>query len=370
MVVNEPPKQLKGFRKVFLQPGETQQVTFSLSPRDLSYWDSKAHDWVMPVGDYKIMVGSSSRDIAASDTIRVEKTTGPRYLTTTTKSIVEPGTSVPVTTSFTNESSYAVQNMSLELTVPDGWNAHVKGQVRFDSVPSGKSVSVEWVVDIPTAVKPGDHQLTGSASYQAPDEGQHSVDAATVSVPYNSLAEAFNNVGITDDANHEPGNFDGVHNSYSAQALAKVGITPGSHLTAGGIEFTWPNVPAGTLDNVKVEGQLIRFSGSGSKLGFLGAGEQGTYVGDEQATFGGTGTILYTDGSTQEFALTLPGWSTNVLPAANDLVASMPYLNRNRTTAQNKVRLYIAYVPLGAGKTVQYVKLPNASIHVFDMKLK
>jgi hypothetical protein len=61
--VQEPPRQLKGFQKVFLQPGQTQRVTFTLSPQDLSYWDVNAHNWLVQNGTYQVMVGSSSRDI-------------------------------------------------------------------------------------------------------------------------------------------------------------------------------------------------------------------------------------------------------------------------------------------------------------------
>jgi hypothetical protein len=212
--------------------------------------------------------------------------------------------------------------------------------------------------------------VTGSASYQAPTGGQYSTDTAVLSAPYRSLADAFNNIGITDDSNHAPGSFDGVGNSYSVQALTKSGITSGSRVTTGGMEFLWPDVPVGTPDNVLMEGQLIRLSGSGSKLGFLGAGEQGTFIGATQGVFSGTGMIFYTDGSSQSFALTLPDWFKNVPVIGNDLVATAAYLNRNNNKPQHKVSLFAAYVPLSPGKTGQYVKLPNASIHAFDIAIK
>jgi beta-glucosidase len=62
----EPPKQLKGFEKVDLKPGETKPVGFTLSPQDLSYWNTRTHGWTVPQGNYRIMVGTSSRDIALS----------------------------------------------------------------------------------------------------------------------------------------------------------------------------------------------------------------------------------------------------------------------------------------------------------------
>ena len=59
----EPPKQLKGFQKVFLSAGQTRRVTFSLDPSVLAYWDVNSHGWVVQKGTYQIMVGSSSSDI-------------------------------------------------------------------------------------------------------------------------------------------------------------------------------------------------------------------------------------------------------------------------------------------------------------------
>lgn len=59
----EPPRQLKGFQKVYLEPGETSHLQFVLDTRSLSHWETAAHDWAITPGRYKVMVGSSSRDI-------------------------------------------------------------------------------------------------------------------------------------------------------------------------------------------------------------------------------------------------------------------------------------------------------------------
>ena len=59
-VANEPPRQLKGFSKVFLQPGKSATVHFVLNGRDLSYWKSKVNGWVLPSGTFQVFVGDSS----------------------------------------------------------------------------------------------------------------------------------------------------------------------------------------------------------------------------------------------------------------------------------------------------------------------
>jgi beta-glucosidase len=61
--VNRPVRELKGFEKVFLAPGETKNIIFSLDDRSYEYFDEEIHDWYAYSGKYTIAVGSSSRDI-------------------------------------------------------------------------------------------------------------------------------------------------------------------------------------------------------------------------------------------------------------------------------------------------------------------
>jgi len=58
----EPPSVLRGFRDVYLQPGEVQRVTITLSRYDLSIWDVASQSWTRPAGTYALSVGASSRD--------------------------------------------------------------------------------------------------------------------------------------------------------------------------------------------------------------------------------------------------------------------------------------------------------------------
>jgi beta-glucosidase len=56
----EPPRQLKGFQKVTLRPGQSTTVRFDLTGHDLSYWNTAANGWVVPRGRYGVYVGDSS----------------------------------------------------------------------------------------------------------------------------------------------------------------------------------------------------------------------------------------------------------------------------------------------------------------------
>jgi beta-glucosidase len=69
--VQTEPKQLVGFAKVTLKPGQQQYVTARVDRRALSYWDTDAGRWVTPAGDVPVHVGSSSRDIRLSGELTV-----------------------------------------------------------------------------------------------------------------------------------------------------------------------------------------------------------------------------------------------------------------------------------------------------------
>lgn len=73
----EPPLQLKGFKKTrVLGPSEKEEVSISLRKRDLSIWDSHAHAWSQVAGTFKIMVGSSSRDIRLEGSVTLPQNPG------------------------------------------------------------------------------------------------------------------------------------------------------------------------------------------------------------------------------------------------------------------------------------------------------
>jgi beta-glucosidase len=61
--LSRPPKELKGFTKVALKPGESETVTFSLDERALAFYDPHRKAWVAEPGEFEVLVGSSSRDI-------------------------------------------------------------------------------------------------------------------------------------------------------------------------------------------------------------------------------------------------------------------------------------------------------------------
>jgi len=73
--VFRPLKELKGFKKVFLQPGEKQTISVVLDRQAFSYNDPDRKGWVAAKGDYKILVGGFSRDIHLNGTFSLKETT-------------------------------------------------------------------------------------------------------------------------------------------------------------------------------------------------------------------------------------------------------------------------------------------------------
>lgn len=76
--IHRPNRELKGFAKVFLNPGERKTVSFALDGRSFAVWNGK---WVAPVGTYEIQLGASIADIRLSACVKVsgESVTAPTW---------------------------------------------------------------------------------------------------------------------------------------------------------------------------------------------------------------------------------------------------------------------------------------------------
>jgi beta-glucosidase len=273
--------------------------------------------------------------------------------TMTAPQVVTPGNSATVTTSLPSTGGQPLKNVGLALTGPSGWTVTATTPDSFKQVPPGQTATTTWQVTPPAGVTPGPATLNATATF-TDSNGEGTADSsASISVPYPSFTSMLSNPGISDDASPSAGNLDGGGASYSAETLAAAGITPGASITHDGLTFTWPSAQPGQPDNAIAGGQAFAISGSGSTLGLLGSG---TY-GDSS----GTGTVIYTDGTTQQFSITLPDWWSNTAPPGGDILASFPYINNGGGKQTQKVSLYYEGVPLQPGKTVQYVTLPNVS---------
>ena len=70
--VTRPVRELKGFVKLDLAPGESSTATFELTARDLSFWSETVRDWVLEAGEFRVSVGPSSRDLPLGEVVHVD----------------------------------------------------------------------------------------------------------------------------------------------------------------------------------------------------------------------------------------------------------------------------------------------------------
>ncbi|WP_194910473.1 NEW3 domain-containing protein [Catenulispora rubra] len=277
------------------------------------------------------------------------------------------GVPTPVTVSFGDYGYFDAQQPSVTLKLPTGWTA-TPSSVRLRNVKPGTSATATFTVTASTP-PPGKVTTTLSAAVAYRDRGTPSVDRADLSnvtnTPFPTLASAFNNIAISDETNPGPGNFDGDNDSYSAQALAAAGATPGASIKAGGTTFTWPSSATGTNDNVAGSGVLVNVTGQGSKLGFLGA---------EAGFATDTVTVTYTDGSSGSGSLGFPNWCCSSPTAYG---ATPTIVTTHRNTPSGPANFGIDYdvfynsIAIDATKTVKTVSVPNdPAIHIFAMTVQ
>jgi beta-galactosidase len=269
--------------------------------------------------------------------------------------LVTSGHPTKITATLTNNGLLPLAEVTFVMAAPAGWTAREVGPVSAGPLARDRAVAASWLVT-PQDANPTEAPVLVRAVYTA--EHQRGVSYGSVSVlgATATLADAFNNAGISDDADIIAGGLDGAGVSYSAQALTAAGLGPGAVLTHDGITFSWPDVLAGQPDNVVAMGQTILVSGSGTTLGFLGAS-----TGDGTGA-SGPGKVYYTDGTTSSFQLTLPDYQAGP-GAGSDVMATLPYVN---DTAGGKVGqaafIFYAGVLITAGKTVQAVTLPAGGV--------
>jgi hypothetical protein len=275
--------------------------------------------------------------------------------------VVTSGKAATVTATFGNTSAEPEHDVALSTAAPSGWTV-TGGPAKAATVAAGQKL-VQTIQVTPTSGAAGQaNVLSSHASYTWNGRKDAVTGTADAQAAYPDLASTFDDVGVTDNANTAPGDFDGGGDSFSAQELAADGATPGATLSVQGTTFAWPSAASGTPDNTEAQGQLISVGGSGS-LGFLASAS-----GVNQS---GTLTVNYTDGTSSTATLGVPNWCCEnqgdfgATVALKTLGNNAPSGNR-----QNGVEydVFFNQVALTPGKTVASVVLPdNPALHIFAM---
>ncbi|MBD5223308.1 MAG: glycosyl hydrolase [Bacteroidales bacterium] len=71
--VERPEKELKGFAKVRVAPGQTEEAVITLGKESFAFYDAKTHQWVVEPGDFELLIGTSSQDISTRRPIKVNQ---------------------------------------------------------------------------------------------------------------------------------------------------------------------------------------------------------------------------------------------------------------------------------------------------------
>ena len=293
-------------------------------------------------------------------------------LSPTSGLVLAPGASATVAATFSNNGPGALSKVDLTLSgAPSGWKV-TAATTTTSRLAAESSLTASWTVTAPASAGPQIATLSATASYT--EAGTHATKTVTVKqapvpAPAANLSDDYDNVGISLDSNQSAANFDGGGFSYSATGLANAGLTPGATVTADGLTFTWPNVAAGSPDNVLAAGQIILMSGTAGQttLGLLGSSSSGASQ--------GTIAIFYTDGTSSTGTVSFNDWASS--PGNGDTaVATMPYRNSASGSQSITMFIYATTVAVDPSKTVESVVLPNVNssdngtaMHIFSLAL-
>ncbi len=257
----------------------------------------------------------------------------------------------------------------------NSWGCGPCGNVATFAVDSWSNTAITFTVPTPSgpngewAVSPG----TQASVMVVSGTGNASDSAVLQITPTANPADYYDNSGISND-NSLTGcaNLDGDGYSYSEQALAANGLSPGAAVTSNGLTYTWPNEPACTNDNIVATGQTMLIANppaGATTLGFLGVSTNG----------GSSGQVVvhYTDGTSSSETLSFNDWAAG--PGGGDTaVATMPYRNWLYSGPYGPtVYLYSTTVPLDPTKTVASITFPDigpigngaTSMHIFAIAL-
>ncbi|GAA1780026.1 NPCBM/NEW2 domain-containing protein [Agromyces lapidis] len=282
------------------------------------------------------------------------------------------GDETTVTATFTNTGAKAKDDVVLTPLAPEGWSLVSSSGEQAGTVKKDGTASAEFVFEVTDAAAADLQTVAVEASYASKGQPNTVSGANQLYVAYGSLAGAYNADAISEIATAKAANFDGGGASFSAEALARAGVTPGSTVTVGtgdaAIEYTWP-APSGAADSVSPAGQTIALSGKGTHLAVLASAATGGGVNPELE-------LHYADGSVAKQSVYFPNWLLQASGLQGSTVA-ITSLGRNSATNPNvyeyptgKYQVYSNVLRLNPAKELAYVVLPTESrMKIFDWKV-
>jgi len=147
----EPPRQLAGFDRVTLAPGQSAPVSFTLTPQQLSWWSDGGGGWTESPGLYRLYVGDSSAlaNLPLRGAFAVTATPGPRQVVVTAPSTVTAGKPFTARVTLTAGGNQVLPVVGLALQLPQGWTAVPLGRTIFGGVRPGQPIAATFRVTPP-----------------------------------------------------------------------------------------------------------------------------------------------------------------------------------------------------------------------------
>ncbi len=155
----EPPRQLIGFQRVTLAPGQSTRVHFTITPRDTWWWDdgaggssqTGAGGWTQTAGQYLVYLGDSSAlaNLPLHGAFEIVSTPGARQVKIGAPTTMQPGHPSTVTVRLAAGGNETLQNVRLALQLPQGWASQSAGRSTFRFVAPGQTPTATFRVTPP-----------------------------------------------------------------------------------------------------------------------------------------------------------------------------------------------------------------------------
>ncbi|MBV9195936.1 MAG: glycoside hydrolase family 3 C-terminal domain-containing protein [Solirubrobacterales bacterium] len=184
----EPPRQLVGFQRVALAPGQSTRVQFTITPRDTWWWDvnapggaSTGGGWTQSTGSYRVYVGDSSAlaNLPLRDALEITSTAGARQVVINAPATMHPGQPATVRVRLTAAGNAFLHNVQISLQLPQGWTAKSVGGTTFASVAPWQTPTATFTVTPPTYA-PATNEVVHATASLGPDAQREAGVTVTV----------------------------------------------------------------------------------------------------------------------------------------------------------------------------------------------
>jgi beta-glucosidase len=148
----EPPRQLAGFQRVSLAPGQSARVSFVVTPQDESWWSDSANGWSQTAGSYRVYVGDSSAlsGLPLQGSFTMAATPGARQVSVSAPAAMPPGKASTVHVTLSAAGDATLDHVRLALQLPQGWTATPAGPTVFGHVAPGTTPVATFLVTPPS----------------------------------------------------------------------------------------------------------------------------------------------------------------------------------------------------------------------------